>query len=466
MLGNLIAPEIKDLIEARNFTALREIFVEFAASDAAECLADLPPDEQAVIFRLLPHAEASEVFGYLEAEQQQQVLKAMGTAASARILNDMSADDRTAMLEELPGMAVAQMLTLLSPEERAIAQQLLNYPEGSVGRLMTPDLLRVRDEWSIQQVLDHIREFGHDSETLNVLYVVDERGRLIDDVRIREFLLAPPTAHVSDIRDHEFVALKATDPEKDALALFRRYDRSILPVVDTENNLLGIVTVDDMLDVQEEQTTEEIQKLGGMEALDEPYNTISLWRMIRKRASWLIILFLGEMLTATAMGSFEADIARLAVLAIFLPLIISSGGNAGSQATTLIIRAMALGEVKLQTWWPVLRREWAAGFLLGCILGVIGFARILIWQGLFPVAPHFFHDYGPHYLFVAATVGLSLIGVVMWGTIAGAMLPFLLRRCGLDPATSSAPFVATIVDVTGLLIYFNVAGWVLHGKGL
>lgn len=459
MIGNLIGPEIKELIDSRNFAALREVFAEFPPMDAAECIADVPPDEKAIIFRLLPHAQATEVMGYLKPEEQEQVLKAMGTEEAARILNQMSPDDRTALLEELPGAAVSQMLTLLSPEERLVAQQLLNYPEGSVGRLMTPDLVRVHDEWTVQQVLDHVRQVGHDSETLNVIYVVDEVGRLIDDVRIREFLLAPVDRKVVEIRDRSFVSLRATEDAESALETFKRYGRNTLPVIDTGDTLLGIVTLDDMLLVQEAQTTEDIQKIGGMEALDEPYNTIALGRMIRKRASWLVILFLGEMLTATAMGFYEEEISKMAVLAIFLPLIISSGGNSGSQATTLIIRAMALTEVRLRDWWQVLRKEWTAGLLLGLILGVIGLCRILLWQTLH------LHDYGQHYFLIALTVGLALIGVVMWGTIAGAMLPFLLRRCGLDPATSSAPFVATIVDVTGLLIYFNVAGWILHVSG-
>jgi magnesium transporter len=460
MIGNLIAPEIKEMIDARNFAGLREVFADFSPADAADCITDLPEDEQAVVFRLLPHAQATDVFEYLETEQQHSVLRAMGNEAAASILNDMSPDDRTALLEDLPGAAISQMLTLLSPQERQVAQQLLNYAEGSVGRLMTPDLIRVRDDWTVQQVLDHIRQFGQDSETLNVIYVVDDHGRLIDDVRIREFLLAPVYKKVSDIRDHTFVALRATDSEETALDLFKRYDRAILPVIDAEEKLLGIVTVDDMLDVQEEQTTEDIQKIGGMEALDEPYTTTTLMAMVKKRASWLIMLFLGEMLTASAMGHYESAIEKAALLAIFLPLIISSGGNAGSQATTLIIRAMSLSEVRLADWWPVLRKECASGILLGITLAIIGFFRILLWQGLH------FYDYGPHYLLIAFTVAMALVGVVLWGTLAGAMLPFVLRRCGLDPATASAPFVATIVDVTGLVIYFNAAVLILHGTVL
>ena len=459
MLGNLIGPEIKELIEERNFSALRAAFEDWSPADVAECITELPEDEQAVVFRLLPHAQATSVFEYLEPDAQQIVLKAMGHAEAARILNDMSADDRTALLEELPGAAVVQLIQLLSPEEKAVAQSLLNYPDGSVGRLMTPDFISVREEWSIQQTLDHIREHGRDSETLNVIYVTDPHGRLIDDIRIREILIRPVGTRIADIRDNAFVALRATDAEGDALATFRKYDRNTLPVVDSEDLLLGIVTVDDMLDVQEEETTEEIQKLGGMEALDEPYMTISMPRMIKKRASWLIILFLGEMLTATAMAGFQTEMEKFVLLAMFLPLIISSGGNSGSQASTLIIRAMAVGEFGLRDWWRIMRKEIVSGFALGVILGVIGFVRIALWHV-------FFHSYAGQWLTIGTIVGFALVGVVLWGSLAGAMLPFVLKRCGVDPATSSAPFVATLVDVTGLVIYFSVATVVLRGAVL
>jgi len=306
-------------------------------------------------------------------------------------------------------------------------------------------------------VLDFVREHGQDSETLNVVYVVDERGKLIDDIRMREFLLKPLPTKVSDIRDRTFVALNVTDSQEDALSVFRKYDRTALPVVDSSGILVGIVTIDDMLDVAEAEATEDIQKLGGLEALDEPYTTIPLMRMVKKRATWLIILFLGEMLTATAMQGYNGEIEKAAILAMFLPLIISSGGNSGSQATTLVIRAMALGELRLRDWFRVVRKELFSGLSLGLILGTIGFFRITLWQYL-----HIF-DYGKYHWLVALTVGAALVGVVLWGTLSGAMLPFLLRRCGLDPATSSAPFVATLVDVTGLIIYFNVALFILRG---
>jgi magnesium transporter len=305
-------------------------------------------------------------------------------------------------------------------------------------------------------VLDHVRAHGRDSETLNVIYVVNGDNRLIDDLRIREILLAPPHAVVLDICDNRFVSLNATDDKKEAVKVFRQYDRTVLPVIDSHGRLVGIVTLDDVLDVAEEEATREIQKFGGLEALDEPYMSTPLLEMIRKRATWLVILFVGEMLTATAMGYFEHEISRAVVLALFVPLIISSGGNSGSQAATLIIRALALGEVKLRDWWRVLRREVFSGLLLGFILGTIGFLRIALWSA-------FSSLYGEHWMLVGLTVSCSLLGIVLWGTITGSMLPFILKRLGMDPATSSAPFVATLVDVTGLIIYFSVALVILHG---
>ena len=321
---------------------------------------------------------------------------------------------------------------------------------------MPPPFVRVRPHWSVAQALDHIRRYGTDSETMSLVYVIDEKGKLIDDLRIRQILLAPADTLISDLMDKRFVALKATDDQEVAVEAFKEADLNALPVTDTEGALIGIVTVDDIFDVAEEEATEDIQKMGGTEALDEPYMEIGIPTMVRKRATWLIVLFLSEMLTATAMGKFESEIAKAVVLSIFVPLVISSGGNSGSQASTLIIRAMALGEVTLKDWWRVMRREILSGLSLGGILGTIGFIRISTWALVF-------HSYGEHWLLLALTVGIALVGIVLWGTLSGSMLPFLLRRIGLDPATSSAPFVATLVDVSGLVIYFTVAAIILRG---
>jgi magnesium transporter len=450
------ADELASAVRQRDFGRLRDMVRNRPASDLAAVLTDLAPEDQVVAFRVLPRKAAAETFEYLSNDAQQALLKAMAQEDVAAILNEMAPDDRTMFLEELPASATQQLLALLTPKERSIAATLLGYPEGSIGRLMTPDYVAVREHWTVQQALDYIRTHGQDSETLNVVYVVDDHGMLIDDIRIREFLLTSPQSHIGELMDRRFVALNASDEQSAAVAVFKREDRSALPVTDSAGVLIGIVTIDDVLDVVEAATTKEIQRIGGSEALDEPYTTISFGRMIQKRAGWLTALFLGEMLTATAMGAFEREIERAVVLALFVPLIISSGGNSGSQASTLVIRAIALGEVQLKDWWHVMRREFAAGLALGSILGTIGFLRITVWSA-------FSNLYGAHWLLVAITVALALVGVVLWGTLVGSLLPFVLRRLGFDPATSSAPFVATLVDVTGLVIYFSVGLLVLRG---
>jgi magnesium transporter len=419
-------------------------------------LADLSLEDRVLVFRILPRKEAAETFAYLSPDQQNALLRAMASEEAAVLLNNMAPDDRTMFLEELPAEVTRQLLALLTPDERAVAVRLLGYPEGSIGRLMTPHYIAVREEWTIAQVLDYVRAHGRDSETLNVLYVVDDTGRLIDDIRIREVLLTAPTNAVKNLMDRRWVALKATDDQETAVRVFREEDRTALPVTDSGGILIGIVTVDDVLDVAEAEATEDIQRVGGSEALDEPYMQIAFGRMIQKRAGWLTALFLGEMLTATAMGAFEKEIEKAVVLALFVPLIISSGGNSGSQASTLVIRALALGEVTLADWWRVMRREIGAGLALGAILGTIGFFRITVWSAFSTI-------YGEHWLLVALTVAFSLVGVVLWGTLTGSLLPFLLRRLGFDPAASSAPFVATLVDVTGLVIYFTVGIVLLRG---
>lgn len=447
---------VEKAINARDFAGLRDAVEKLPPAEIANLFSPLSARQQAPLFRILPRRLASGTFEYLSLKQQEDLLKALGQEDLAAILNEMSDDDRTKLLEELPAPVTQRLLAMLDDKERAIALRLLGYPEESVGRLMTPHYVAVRPHWTVQEVLDYVRKHGQDSETLNLLYVVDERGMLIDEIRIRKLLLGRPEQHVSELMDNCFIALKATDDRQTAVNVFRQADMNALPVTDSEGVLIGIVTSDDILDVAETLATQEMQMFGGSEALDEPYMQIAFMRMIKKRAGWLVILFLGEMLTATAMGFFEKEIERAVVLALFVPLIISSGGNSGSQAATLAIRALALGEVKLRDWRRVMRREVFSGLVLGAILGGIGFLRIAVWSA--------FSDlYGPHWLLVAVTVSVALVGIVLWGVLAGSMLPFSLRRLGFDPATSSAPFVATLVDVTGLVIYFSVAAFILRG---
>lgn len=453
---NRVREEISALIDRKDFTALKKYIDPWLAADLAPILAELPLEEVATLLRVGSKELTAVAFTYLSLEAQKKLLKTLSQEQAAALLNALPPDDRTAFLNELPLDVAMQMLSMLTTDERQVAQSLLAYPEHSVGRMMTLDFVTVRPEWTVREALDYIRTHGYDRETLNVVFAVDGNGHLIDDIRVRRFLLAPLDKTVRELLDGSYTMLQPTDDREKALELFKKYDRVALPVVDENRKIIGIVTVDDMLDVAEAEATEDIQKMGGSEALDEPYTTIALRRMVKKRASWLVILFLGEMLTATAMGYFESEIEKAAVLALFVPLVISSGGNSGSQASTLVIRAIAVGEIKLAGWWRVLRREIQAGFLLGCILGAIGFLRITIWA-------QFTTLYGAHWFLLAETVGLGLIGIVMWGSIMGAMLPFVLKKCGLDPATSSAPFVATLVDVTGLIIYFTVAMLLLRG---
>lgn len=456
-LDRLLGPEITELVGQRRFEELRTALLELEPADVAELVEGLDGADAAVVFRLLPRDLAAETFSHLDADQQQALIEHLSTERVATLINEMDPDDRTAFLEEMPAEVAQRLIALLNPSERRITQTILGYPEESIGRLMTPDYVRIKPEWTIGRALEHIRKYGRDAETINVIYVVDDAGHLVDDLRIQQILLADPHQLVESIMDRNVVALPADGDREEAVHQMQRYDRVALPVVDSRGSLVGIVTADDVADVAEQEATEDIHKMGGMEALDAPYLDSGFGAMLRKRAGWLALLFIGEMLTATAMAYFEDEIARAVVLALFIPLIISSGGNSGSQATSLIIRAMAVGEVGMRHWWRVLARELAVGVLLGGLLGAIAICRVALWPSRATL-------YGEHYMLIAFTVSLSLVGVVTFGTCVGSMLPFLLRRAGLDPATASAPLVATLVDVTGVIIYFTVALIMLRGS--
>ena len=456
MIGNLIRPELAELIRQRDFVRLREALDGFDPADVAEILTDVPAADKAVLLRVLPKGQAADVFEYLSTEDQESLLRALGSEEVAKILNELAPDDRTALLEELPASATQKLLELLRPEERKVAIGLLGYPRDSVGRRMTPRYVSIKQNWTVDQVLAHLRRVGRDQDTVNQMYVVDKDGRLVARVRLRDLVVAELNTPVIELLEQPVTALNVTDDQETAIQTFQKYDLTVIPVVDSNGFLVGVVTVDDILDVAEREATEDMQRLGGMEALEAPYLSIGLGKMIQKRAGWLALLFLGEMLTATAMGYFEDEIAKAVVLALFVPLIISSGGNSGSQATSLIIRAMAVKEVSLSDWWRVLWRELIAGLALGGVLASIALIRILAWPSRDKL-------YGTHYMLIAATVACSLLGVVLFGSLVGAMLPFILRRLGFDPAVSSAPLVATLVDVTGLIIYFSVAYGILHG---
>ncbi|MBV8255344.1 MAG: magnesium transporter [Chitinophaga sp.] len=455
MENEALQEKFSELTEEKNYRELTVYLDDQLITDIADLIHE-EPDDAGIIINNLSISRAAAAFRILDFPLQEDVIKSLAPAKIAELLNELPADDRTSFLEELPSEAVKELIKLLDPEERRITLSLLGYKENSVGRIMTPDYIAVREEWTVKQVLDYIREYGKDSETIDVIYVIDSNGHLLDDFRIREFLLVSTDTVVHTLMDDRFVSLHVNDDQEEAIQIFRMENRVALPVVDDQGILLGIVTIDDMLWIANEEHTEDIQKIGGTEALDEPYLDMPLLKLVKKRIGWLVVLFIGEMLTATAMGFFEDEIAKAVVLALFVPLIISSGGNSGSQASTLIIQAMALGEITISDWWRVMRREIISGVLLGSVLGAIGFIRILLWNS-------FFHTYGEHTVLIGMTVGLSLIGVVLWGTLSGSMLPLLLKRLGADPATSSAPFVATLVDVTGLLIYFTVAYTLMRG---
>lgn len=443
-------------LKEENRSGMPEFLNELNISDVEQIIQENWERATEIISMLTVHRAAS-TFKILELGIQKDIINELAPQKLAALLNELPADDRTAFLEELPPKGVRELIKLLNPEERKITLSLLGYPEDSVGRLMTPDYIAVQEDWTIAEVLEHIREVGQDSETIDVIYVINDKGELIDDVRIKEFLLSPPDRLVSELTDGRYIELNVYDDQEKANQVFKMNNRVALPVVDNNNILIGIVTIDDVLWVANEEFSEDMQKMGGTEALEEPYLEISLFKLFKKRVGWLIVLFLGEMLTATAMASFEHALESALVLSIFVPLIISSGGNTGSQASSLIIQALIVGDVTLKDWWHVMKRELMSGVLLGITLGIIGFSRVIVWAQIFPEV------YGVHYVAVGAVVGFSLVGVALFGTITGSMLPLILKKLGADPAVSSAPFVATLVDVTGVIIYFNFAYLFLKG---
>lgn len=453
-----IKAKLEELLDRDDRAALHDFLDELNISAVAELIGDMPGHQVRMISTLSVHRAAS-TFKILDFGTQKELIHDLPPYKTAELLNELPADDRTSLLQELPSEVVKELIRLLHPEERRITLELLGYEEGSVGRLMTPDYIAVFRDWSVQEVLDHIRTFGKDSETIDVVYVIDDNGKLIDDIRIREFLLADTNKKVSELIDGRYIALNVNDDQNIANDVFKMNNRVALPVVDDKNILLGIITIDDILWVASEEFSEDMQRIGGTEALNEPYLDVPLFKLFKKRVGWLIILFLGEMLTASAMGYFEDEISKAVVLALFVPLIISSGGNSGSQAATLIIQALAVGDITIRDWWRVMRREIKSGLMLGTVLGIVGFLRVGLWGT-------YTGDYGPHAMLLGLAVGITLLSIVLWGTLSGSMLPLLLKKLGADPAVSSAPFIATLVDVTGLIIYFSVAFALLSGSML
>ncbi len=433
-------------------------FQNLHPADIAEKLTILEYKERNINFHSLPNETKSLVFSYLDSNIQKEIVKSLTDSDLAEVLNNLEPDDRTELFETFPDELIKYSINLLNDEERAIALSLIGYKEDCVARLMTPMYIQIKEDDTVDDVLKHIKKYGKTAETLNYLFIVDKNQVLIDDLRIGEILLADATTKVSELMDNNFISIKATTPIEEAFEIFDKYDRTAIPITTTNGVLVGIVTADDIIDRMKIRDTEDIQRFGGMEELDLSYTQTPILELIRKRAGWLVILFVGEMFTASAMTYFDDEIEKAVVLALFVPLIISSGGNSGSQAASLIIRAFALGEIKLKDWWYVFKKELLSGLALGTILGIIGLIRITIWEqaGLY--------DYGEYWFEIAITIAFSLVVIVLWGTLSGALVPFILRKIGFDPATASSPFVATLVDVSGLIIYFTIAAFMLSGK--
>lgn len=447
--------QFEAIIQTEDKLQIREFLDDQNISDVALLVEENPEHESQIIANMSVHRAAS-VFKIIDLSTQKRIIHELPPNTTASLLNELPADDRTDFLEELPSNVVRELIKLLDPDERKITLSLLGYPENSIGRLMTPDYVYVYPWNTIEEVFTTIRKFGKDSETINVIYIINEKGELLDDIRIREFILNPPDKKVEELMDERFVALHPDDDQETASEVFKMNNRVALPVVSNNNQLLGIVTIDDILWVAEEEFSEDMQKMGGTEALEEPYLDVPIFKLYKKRIIWLFILFIGETLTIAAMANFQETLEQVLVLSTFIPLIISSGGNSGSQAATLIIQALALGEITVQDWWRIARREILSGLFMGVTLGIVGF--FIIYGG-----HQFFGLFGEHFIRIGFAIGTAIIGVVLWGTMMGSMLPLLLKKLGADPATSSTPFIATLVDVTGLLIYFGTAFLLLKG---
>lgn len=452
--AELLAPEIAEMIASGDHDQARAAFEQLLDVEVADVLVELEPDQRPMAIGLLPGPRAADIFDYLEQDDQEALVEALNDEQVAEIFNQMDPDDRVDFLEDAPDAVAESTLALMDPAERSETRRILEYPEQTVGRLMTTEFFNLRPECTAAQALDHIRKHGHEAETLHILYLIEDGGRLIDHIRLRHLVLAEPEARLESLREGHVVKLNALDDREEAVRTMERYDLPVLPVVDGQNVMVGIVTFDDVADVAEEEATEDIHKIGGMEALDQSYFATTIPQMARKRGIWLLLLFFGGLLTVTAMGFFHGQLEQKAILALFVPLIIASGGNSGSQAATLIIRALAVNQLKTADWWRIFQRELLSGLLLGTLLGLLG----LIVGGLVAyLGPGDANGIAAAAAITGFAIGTAIVGVVLTGILTGAMLPLALEAIGLDPATCSTPFVATIVDVAGLVIYFSVA---------
>ena len=453
-IGQLLSPEIAAMLETGQRDQARSALVDLLDPEVGEVIEALAHEQRVVAFQLLPLERAAEVYALLPTDVQEDLLEELGHDQVAPVVNEMDPDDRVELIEDLAPEQADELLSRLQPEERRETEEILTHPEESVGRLITPDYLTLRPEWTVRQALDHPRQHGRDAETLHTLYVVDDHGRLLDHLQLGDLVLAGPLDRCEALRRGQTVSLRANDDREEAVKVMERYDLPVVPVVDEQSTLVGVVTFDDVADVAEEEVTEDIHKMGGMEALEYPYLSATIMELVRKRGLLLALMFVFGMLTVIAMGVFRGPIENIPILALFVPLIMASGGNSGSQAASLVIRALALGEVNLRDWFRVLRRELISGLILGSILGATGMVLATLVAMLVldtdVAAPG-------GAVWTGFSIGTAIVGVVMVGTLTGSMLPIIMQRIGLDPAASSTPFVTTIVDVAGLLIYFGLA---------
>lgn len=457
MLSKLAKPELEELIQSRDWNSLTEVLKELPSADIADIIEELDEDKMLPLFQLIPNNIVGNVFSYLNKTTGIELIKKLDTLHIKAVLAGMSPDDRVSIVDALPGNLIQRVLNTMEPDEMQEVKQLLGYPEDSVGRIMTTQYVRIKPEWTIDESMRHIREWGKSVETINVIYVTDGRGKLIDDLKLQQIILSNPTIRIETIMDYSFVALNVSDDREDAVKSLTKYDRVALPVIDNNGILVGLVTADDIFDVAEEEATEDMQLMAGMKALDSYYSESSISDMIKKRIGWLLVLFVGQILTATALGFFQNMLESVVLLSLFIPMILSSGGNSGSQAATLIIRALSTDDIHLKQWLQVLKRELLSGIILGLLVGGSGFVIITTWAYIGGIT------FNHIWWFSALSVALSLISVVLFGNLLGSMMPFFLSKLGLDPAVTSGPFVSTISDVTGIMIYFSIAIFILRG---
>lgn len=450
MLKELLKPEIKELIEQRFWTDLKDILQSWPAPEIVELLLDIDDKTDRVfLFRALPREISAEVFSYLEYEQRDNLLYDLTDQETRQLLEDLPPDDRTALLEELPGQVTRRLLNLLNPEDLREARTLLGYPEDSIGRLMTPDFVAVRPEWTVRQALTHIRKFGKHSETVNRIYVTDKTAKLLDDVLLRNIILADESETISNLMDFNVVSVSAFDDQEQAVATMEKYDIAAIPVVDSMGQLVGIITFDDIFDIQEEEATEDFQKISGINPMDQSYLSASIWKLWVKRFPWLLILLFTNFITAGVISHYRFVLESVVILASFMPLLTGTAGNSGTQSATLIIRSIATGDVHFKDWFKVLRKELIVGLMLGGALAILTYARTLV-----ETAPAGSEN-------LPWVISLSMVILVLWSNMIGSLLPIVLSKLKLDPAVISSPFIATFTDVTGMLIYFNIAIWLL-----